>query len=175
MCASLSFTNFQIMFYLPLYFQSVKGTSAITSGVYNLPTVAFFSLGSMVTGGLMGKTRLIVPFQLASGLLATLGAALIYSLDVDSSKAWFIGSQIPFGFGIGLGNQVPMTALQSFANPADLSVIMGIVFSRLPYIPLHRLTVYVHPTNKMQCVNPLLALTSSQPHSPSSLTASFRT
>jgi hypothetical protein len=42
---SLALANFQIMFYLPLYFQSVKGTTAIMSGVYNLPTVAFFSLG----------------------------------------------------------------------------------------------------------------------------------
>jgi hypothetical protein len=33
------------MFLLPIYFQSIKGASAIKSGIDNLPTVAFFALG----------------------------------------------------------------------------------------------------------------------------------
>jgi hypothetical protein len=37
------------MFYIPIYFQSIQGTSAITSGVYNLPCVAFYALGVSVS------------------------------------------------------------------------------------------------------------------------------
>jgi hypothetical protein len=59
-----------------------------------------------MSGALSGKTRLLQPIQLASGLFALIGAVLLYRLDINSSKAWFIGAQIPFGFGIGLGNQV---------------------------------------------------------------------
>ncbi|KAK3382215.1 putative MFS transporter [Lasiosphaeria ovina] len=119
--------NFQVLFYLPIYFQSIHGQSAIDSGVNNLPFMAFFALGAMFSGFLIGKTRLLQPFELASGLVATAGAALIYTLEIDSSKARYIGPQILFGFGIGLGNQVPMTTAQIFAKPENVASITGIM------------------------------------------------
>jgi hypothetical protein len=41
----------------------------------------------------------------------TAGMALIYVLDVDFPKVKYIGAQVRFGFGIGLCNQVPTTAV----------------------------------------------------------------
>ncbi|KAJ7871737.1 putative MFS transporter [Mycena leptocephala] len=119
--------NFQVLFYLPIYFQSIHGQSAITSGVNNLPFMAFFAVGTMLSGVLIGKTRLLQPYELIGGLLATAGAALLYTLDTDSSKARYLGSQILFGFGIGLGSQVPMTAAQSFSKPEDVAPTTGIM------------------------------------------------
>ncbi|KAJ5553897.1 HC-toxin efflux carrier TOXA [Penicillium frequentans] len=119
--------NFQVLFYLPIYFQSIHGQSAIASGVNSLPFMAFFAAGSMLSGFLIGKTRLLQPYELVSGLLATVGAALLYTLDTDSSKARYIGSQVIFGIGIGLGNQVPMTALQSFSKPEHIAPTTGIM------------------------------------------------
>ncbi|KAJ6125185.1 hypothetical protein N7471_012502 [Penicillium samsonianum] len=121
--------NFQIMFYLPIYFQAVHGMSAITSGVYCLPFMAFYTCGAIVSGGNIGKTRFLQPIEFISGLIAVLGAALIYCIDVDTSKAWYIGAQIPFGLGIGLGNQVPVTALQGFATPETVAATMGVAFT----------------------------------------------
>lgn len=121
--------NFLVLFYLPIYFQAVKGTSAITSGVYTLPFMAFYALGAMMSGGMMGKTRMIHPFTITSGLLTTLGAALLWAMDVDTSKAWYIGAQVPFGLGIGLGNQVPVTVLQAFASAEDVAATTGIIFT----------------------------------------------
>jgi hypothetical protein len=63
-------------------------------------------LKAILGGGISGKTRLLQPIQLVSGIFAVIGAALLYNLDVNSSKAWYIGAQIPLGFGIGFGNQV---------------------------------------------------------------------
>lgn len=122
--------NFQTIFYLPLYFQSVHGQSAITSGVNNLPYVAFYALGCITSGALIGKTGMLQPYQFVSALLATAGAALQYTLEVDSSKARYIGPQILFGFGIGIGNQVPMTTLQAFSKPEDIASITSIVLSK---------------------------------------------
>ncbi|KAL2831699.1 major facilitator superfamily domain-containing protein [Aspergillus cavernicola] len=119
--------NFQVLFYLPIYFQSIHGQSAIASGVNSLPFMAFFAVGSMISGFMIGKTRLLQPYELASGLLATVGAALLYTLDVDSSKARYIGPQVIFGIGIGLGNQVPMTALQSFSKPEHIAPTTGVM------------------------------------------------
>ncbi|KAB8304591.1 hypothetical protein EYC80_003969 [Monilinia laxa] len=96
-------------------------------GVNTLPFIAFFALGSMMSGGIIGKTRIFQPFLLAGGLLATIGAALLYTVDLNSSKARYIGPQVIFGFGIGLGCQVPMMALQSFSPPEDVASVTSII------------------------------------------------
>ncbi|KAJ6448342.1 putative MFS transporter [Mycena sanguinolenta] len=119
--------DFQILFYLPIYFQSIHGQSAIASGVNSLPFMAFFAVGTMLSGFLIGKTRLLQPYELIGGLLATAGAALLYTLDTGSSKARYLGPQVLFGLGIGLGSQVPMTAGQSFSKPEDVAPITGIM------------------------------------------------
>ncbi|KAJ7895197.1 putative MFS transporter [Mycena olivaceomarginata] len=119
--------DFQVLFYLPIYFQSIHGQSAITSGVNSLPFMATFAAGAMLSGALVGKTRFLQPYELLSAVLATAGAAILYTLDLDSSKARYVGAQILVGLGIGLGNQIPMTALQGFSNAEDVPSTTGII------------------------------------------------
>ncbi|KAH7356997.1 putative efflux pump antibiotic resistance protein [Rhexocercosporidium sp. MPI-PUGE-AT-0058] len=119
--------EFQVLFYLPIYFQSVHSQTAIASGINTLPFIAFFALGSMMSGGIIGKTRVFQPFLLVGGLLATVGAALLYTVDLNSSRARYLGPQVVFGFGIGLGCQVPMMALQSFSPPEDVASVTSII------------------------------------------------
>jgi hypothetical protein len=118
-----------VLFYLPIYFQSIHGQSAITSGVNSLPFMATFAAGAMLSGALVGKTRFLQPYELLSAVLATAGAAILYTLDLDSSKARYVGAQILVGLGIGLGNQIPMTALQGFSNAEDVPSTTGIILS----------------------------------------------
>ncbi|KAF2496441.1 MFS gliotoxin efflux transporter glia [Lophium mytilinum] len=126
-CYISNAADFQVIFYLPIYFQSIHGQSAITSGVNSLPFLAFFALGAMASGVVIGKTGLLQPYQLISALLMTAGIALLYTLGVDSSKARYIGPQVLFGFGLGLGNQIPMTAVQGFSKPEDVANSIGIM------------------------------------------------
>lgn len=127
--SSCNIANFQVLFYLPIYFQSVHGQSAISSGVNSLPFMAFFAFGAIFSGFLIMKTHLLQPYELLSALLTVAGAALLYTLEIDSSEARYIGPQVLIGFGIGLGNQVPMTALQSFSKPEDVASTTGIMLS----------------------------------------------
>jgi hypothetical protein len=127
--SSANCANFQVMFYLPLYFQSVKGDSAIMSGVYTLPFVCFYTVGSLLSGAWIGKTRLPIAIEIVSPLLALIGAVLFYEMEVNTSKAWYVGAQIPFGLGVGLGNQAPVTALQANAKPTEVVATVGIIFS----------------------------------------------
>lgn len=130
--SSTNAANYQVIFYLPIYFQSIHGMSAIKSGVYLLPFLAFFALGAVVSGAVIGKTRYLQPFQLISGLLSTAGVALCYIMEVDSSKAQYIGPQVLLGFGLGFGNQVPMTAVQGLSRPEDMASSSGIILSKYP-------------------------------------------
>ncbi|KAE8419487.1 major facilitator superfamily domain-containing protein [Aspergillus pseudocaelatus] len=118
---------YQVMFYLPIYFQSIHGQSAVKSGVNTLPFLAFFALGAVVSGGVIGKTRYTQPFELLGALIMTAGMALIYILDIDSSQAIYIGAEVLFGFGVGICNQVPMTAVQGFSALEEVSSATGIM------------------------------------------------
>ena len=118
------------LFYLPIYFQSIHGQSAIASGVNSLPFLALFAVGAMASGTVIGKTRLLQPYQLISALLMTAGMALLYTLDVDSSKARYIGAEVLLGFAVGFGNQIPMTAVQGLSAPEDVASSTGIMFSK---------------------------------------------
>ena len=51
-------------------------------------------------------------------------------LEVDSSQARYIGPQVLFGFGLGFGNQIPMTAVQGLSKPADIAVSFGIMITK---------------------------------------------
>ncbi|KAF1936743.1 MFS general substrate transporter [Clathrospora elynae] len=119
--------NYQIIFYLPIHFQSVHSMSAIKSGFYLLPFLVFFALGAVASGAIIGKTRYLQPYELLSGLLSTAGMALLYTLEVDSSLARYVGPQVLFGFGLGFGNQIPMTAVQGHSNPEDMASSSGLI------------------------------------------------
>ncbi|KAF4769213.1 hypothetical protein N7455_008931 [Penicillium solitum] len=118
---------YQVMFYLPMYFQPIHGKTAIMSGVDTLPFLAFFSLGAVMSGGLVGKTHHLMPFQLTSALIMVAGMALFYTMGVDTSQARYLGPQVLYGFGLGLGNQIPMTAVQGFSKPEDVASSTGIM------------------------------------------------
>ena len=130
---SLSSSNsvlYQALFYLPIYFQSIHGQSAIISGVNSIPFLALFAVGAMAGGTIIGKTRLLQPYQLISALIMTAGMALLYTLEIDSSKARYIGAEVLLGFGVGFGNQIPMTAVQGLSKPEDVASSTGIMFSK---------------------------------------------
>jgi len=122
---------YQMIFYLPIYFQSIHGQSAITSGVNTLPFLAFFAVGALSSGGIVMKTRYLQPYQLASALVMTAGMALIYTFDINTPKARYIGAEILFGIGLGFGNQIPLTAVQGLSKPEDITSSTGIIFSKL--------------------------------------------
>lgn len=124
---SVNLADFQVLFNLPIYFQSIHEQSAIKSGINTIPFVACFAFGSVLSGFIVSKTGHLQPLQLLSGLLATAGAALLYTLEVDSGLARYIGPQIILGFGIGLGNQIPMTVYQFFSDSEHVHTNTGIM------------------------------------------------
>ena len=99
------------------------------SGVNCIPLLVFFGVGALVSGALIEKTRFLQPYQLISALIMTAGMALLYTLDIDSSKARYVGSEILLGFGVGFGNQIPMMAVQGLSKPEDAASSTGIMFS----------------------------------------------
>lgn len=113
---------FVLVYYLPIFFQSVKGSSAMTSGIQLLPLMLATVVSSVVCGGLITIAGYYTPFLIGSAAIAAIGAGLITLYDVDISNGKWIGYQIVVGAGVGAGFQVPMTAVQTVLDPSDIPV-----------------------------------------------------
>ncbi|KAI7354741.1 putative major facilitator superfamily transporter, partial [Hortaea werneckii] len=107
-------------YYLPLYFQGVRGASPILSGVYLLPNALALSFTSIGTGIFIGKSGKFLPPIFFGMFMMTLGFGLFIDFDAKSSWAKLIVYQIIAGFGIGPLFQAPIIALQAHISPRDI-------------------------------------------------------
>ncbi|KAL8827604.1 MAG: hypothetical protein Q9191_003084 [Dirinaria sp. TL-2023a] len=124
---------FVLLYYLPIYFQSVDNVSASQSGVRNLPLVLGTSIFAVVSGGLITATGQYVPFLILGAVLSVVGAGLLYTLDIGSGANKWIGYQVISGIGIGLGTNTPIAVAQASVDMADISVAssMALFFQTL--------------------------------------------
>ncbi|KAJ7282336.1 major facilitator superfamily transporter [Mycena rebaudengoi] len=120
LCMGASF--FILIFYIPIWFQAIKGVSAVQSGIRNLPMILSLVLSSIVAGGIITATGYFTPFFYISTILLAVGAGLLSTLKVDSSPTHWIGYQIIYGLGVGLGMQQPVIAAQAVLDLADVPV-----------------------------------------------------
>lgn len=100
---SLTDENGRHIFYLPFYFQAVKGTSAQESGIRTIPYLASIIVSSIIVGVSITVLGPYKPFMIFGGAIFTVGAGLLYTLQVSSSAGKWIGYQLLAGFGAGAG------------------------------------------------------------------------
>ena len=118
---------FSLLYYLPIYFQATRGVSASKSGIDNLPLVLGTGLFSIVSGVFITVTGLYIPLMIIGSTIASIGTGLVYTLDVGSSSAKWIGYQAFAAVGIGLMFQIPMIVGQSVVKPSDLSSVSALI------------------------------------------------
>jgi len=119
---------FVLLYYLPIYFQSVDGASPIRSGVLNLPLVLALAFGSTVSGVVVSKTGHAAPFMLGGAILSTIATGLIYTFDIGTDLGKWVGYQFFYGIAIGLGFQMAINITQANAKLEDVSTVTAIVF-----------------------------------------------
>ena len=118
---------FILLYYLPIYFQSVSGVSPSESGIRNIPLVVGVSLCSILSGGLISVFGHFVPLMIAASILGTIGTGLCYTLGLDSPSSQWIGYQALAGIGIGLGLQIPIIVAQASVEPEDISSASALI------------------------------------------------
>lgn len=125
---ALSFGVFMtILYYLPIYFQTVSGVSASDSGVRNIPFILAVSLFTVVSGVVISKTQHFLPIIVLGSILATAGLATISTLGVHSPSPQWIGYQVLAGIGLGLNIQVPIIVSQAVVEPSDVSSVTAMI------------------------------------------------
>jgi MFS transporter, DHA2 family, glioxin efflux transporter len=112
---------FILLYYLPIYFQSVFGVTAQESGIRNLALIIAVTIMTIAAGGGITGLGYFAPFITIGAILTTVGAGLITTFDVDSPSSIWIGYQALAGIGIGLCFQSPIMASQALSAPEDVS------------------------------------------------------
>ncbi|THW80427.1 MFS transporter [Aureobasidium pullulans] len=124
---SLGAAFFLFVYYLPIWFQAIKGVSATKSGIMSLPLILGVVICSVVAGGLVTTFGFYSPFMIASSILMAIGAGLLTTFKVDTGHAEWIGYQALFGIGVGLGMQQILIAVQTVLPAADIPTGTAIV------------------------------------------------
>lgn len=113
---------FILLYYVSIYFQAVKGRSAIQSGISSLPMILGLTIGMTIAGQTQQYLNYIPPYAISSAILASLGCGLFLTWTPETNHAAWIGYQALFGLGQGLGWQQPFAVSQAFLENKDQPV-----------------------------------------------------
>lgn len=129
---TLGASFFILVFYLPIWFQAIKIASATKSGVMTIPMVLTLVIGSIIGGLFISLIGYFTPFFYISAVLSTVGAAMLTTFKTDTGSPKWIGYQVIYGLGVGLGFQLPILTPQVVLDIDDVAVgIVVTMFSQL--------------------------------------------
>ncbi|KAJ8133516.1 hypothetical protein O1611_g106 [Lasiodiplodia mahajangana] len=114
-----------VSYFLPIYFQAVKGVSPLISGVDYLPfTVGLVPLAGLA-GGFLSKTGLYKPIHWAGFALSAVGMGLFSMLDEHSSQGAWVGFQFVAAAGSGFIFTVTLPSTLAPLSESDVAVAAG--------------------------------------------------
>ncbi|KAL1863008.1 hypothetical protein Daus18300_008164 [Diaporthe australafricana] len=121
-CASSFFVNgpFQVIIYwLPIWFQAVRGRTPTESGVDYLPTVISDAVMALLGTGVVMKIGWWNPFLLFANAMVCLCGGLLSTIYLGISSGHLIGYQILGGVGYSLATNLAQVGMQT-SLPPDL-------------------------------------------------------
>ena len=126
--ALLFFTG---VYFLPVFFQQVKGVSPTRSGGLLIPFMLGTVVGTISSGRAVTRTGRYKPFPVAGGAVMAVGVLLLSSAGTHTSIATVGAYAAILGIGIGLVLQVLLLAAQNAVPPTDLGTATStVVFAR---------------------------------------------
>ena len=117
--------TYWVLYFLPVYFQSVLLSTPARSGVQLLPTILGIIPFAIISGLLLTKLGRYRPFHHIGFALMTVGFGLFTILDPHSSTAVWVIFQIVSAAGTGLVASVLLPATQASLSEADTATATG--------------------------------------------------
>ena len=124
----ISGSMMMMVYFLPVWFQAIEGVSAIESGIRVLPLILALLTSSIFAGGFVNRIGYYTPMLIACSIVMAVGAGLMSTFKVNTGHALWIGYQVIFGFGIGLGQQQAGLAAQTVLHTVDVPVGVSLKF-----------------------------------------------
>lgn len=109
-------------YYLPIWFQAIRGDSAIHSGVNMIPYVVANALFSLLAGIFVSKNGYFTAPAFIGCAIGTVGCGLISTIDMYTSSSKWIGYEILASVGIGMAIQQGFTAVQIVLPLSEVAV-----------------------------------------------------
>ncbi|KAG8949464.1 hypothetical protein FRC04_008563 [Tulasnella sp. 424] len=114
-----------VLFYLPMWFETVQRTSVTVAGLHIMPNSISMSIGSLFAGYMMHHTGKYKSLTTMFGILPTFAALLLARLQKNSWAITQWLSIIPLGFGNAVVLQSTLIALLASIPHSMLAVGTG--------------------------------------------------
>ncbi|GEM06681.1 MFS drug transporter [Rhodotorula toruloides] len=114
------------LYYLPQYFQVVRGDSPTRSGVLLIPQLVTTTVFVFLSGQLVSRTGEYKPSIVVGYAIWAVGLGLLSTLDQHSSTARIVGYQLLSGAGQGQTLQTSMVAAQAAVERSEMSVVTSV-------------------------------------------------
>lgn len=116
-----------VEYYLPTYFQAIRGYSPTKSGILLFPIVIGMLISMLMQGFGVRAFGYYVPFMLAGSILMPIFAGLMTTLTVTTAISTVIVYSGFFGAAIGIGFQAPQVAVQNTLSADDVNTGIAII------------------------------------------------
>jgi hypothetical protein len=113
---------FVIIYYLPEWFQVVKGVSPIKSGEMSVPLFISQIISTGISSGSVEKIGYFNPWLLFGAMFQAIGTGLYGTFKVSTSHSAWIGYQVLQGLGLGPAFQMPLIAIQATLTGSDTPI-----------------------------------------------------
>jgi EmrB/QacA subfamily drug resistance transporter len=125
---------FATIYFLPVFFQQVKGVSPTRSGLLLIPFMLGTVTGTISSGRAVTRTGRYKPFPVAGGVVMVAGVLLLSTAGTGTSIASVAAYGAILGLGLGLALQVLLLAGQNAVPPRHLGTATStVIFARALY------------------------------------------
>ncbi|KAL4867236.1 hypothetical protein BDV12DRAFT_198445 [Aspergillus spectabilis] len=124
-CSSAAFNV--IDYFLPIWFQAMKGATAAESGQMLLPSIIGLSVAAISSGFIVSAIGYYTPLMVLRSTMMAIGFGFLTKFTPRTTHAAWIGWQAMFSMGIGLAFPQPWSATQTALELKDISVGMAAV------------------------------------------------
>jgi len=120
------------------------------------------AISGLISSVALGKVGYYQPFLWFGAVLATVGSAMIHTLQLSSPAAHYIGYQVIAGIGVGAALQVPLIVAQGISSRADMAVAVSSTLCKFSTdsVRLHIVTLLT--TSVSQFIGGTIGVSSSQ-------------
>ncbi len=115
-----------VLYYMPLYFEAVKGETPIVAGISLFPATFTVAPAALVTGFVITKTGRYRWAIWSGWVLTTLGTGILYLLDVKTTTVQWVFLNLVSGLGMGVLFPSMAFAIQAATTNKDLAFAVAL-------------------------------------------------
>lgn len=120
-------TGSVLEYYLPTYYQIVRGYSPAKSGYMMLPIIMGATIGSLIHGAGTSAFGYYTPFMLFASIMMPIAAGLITTFKINTSLVQLIMYTALSGLAYGIGFSGPQNAVQTVLPAEDVPLGLSVM------------------------------------------------